>query len=53
MTQEKRVVFNVSPVRSQMVGPLEAVEIVKSILTVRVPGAEHTKAFERGWDATG
>lgn len=50
MTQEKRVVFNVSPVRSQMVGPLEAVEIVKSILTVRVPGAEHTKAFERGWD---
>lgn len=46
----KQVIFSVSPVRTQMVGPAEAVEIVKEILTVRVPGAEHTKAFERGWD---
>lgn len=46
----KQVIFNVSPVRTQMVGPAEAVEVVKEILTVRVPGAEHTKAFERGWD---
>lgn len=46
----KRVVFNVHPVRTQMTGPPEAVEIVKELLTIRVPGAEHTKAFQRGWD---
>lgn len=46
----KKVIFHVSTIRTQMEGPPEAVEIVKSILTVRVPGAEHTRAFEHGWD---